>query len=75
MPPPDSGKKLNAREKELLRAWIAQGAEYAEHWAFIPPENPEIPRLIFTGVVYNEMKGAMSSPSQVMARSLGEPSA
>ncbi|MFZ3045285.1 MAG: insulinase family protein, partial [Desulfatirhabdiaceae bacterium] len=34
------------------------------------PENPEIPRLIFTGVVYNEMKGAMSSPSQVMARSL-----
>jgi len=34
------------------------------------PENPEVPRLIFTGVVYNEMKGAMSSPSQVMARSL-----
>ncbi len=34
------------------------------------PDNPEIPKLIYTGVVYNEMKGAMSSPSQVMARSL-----
>jgi hypothetical protein len=28
------------------------------------------PALIYKGVVYNEMKGAMSSPSQVMGRSL-----
>ena len=28
------------------------------------------PRLIYKGVVYNEMKGAMSSPSQIMGRSL-----
>ena len=27
-------------------------------------------RLVFKGVVYNEMKGAMASPSQVMGRSL-----
>jgi Zn-dependent M16 (insulinase) family peptidase len=27
-------------------------------------------RLVYKGVVYNEMKGAMSSPDQVMARSL-----
>lgn len=27
-------------------------------------------RLVYKGVVYNEMKGAMSSPSQVMGRSL-----
>jgi len=27
-------------------------------------------RLVYKGVVYNEMKGAMSSPNQVMARSL-----
>jgi Zn-dependent M16 (insulinase) family peptidase len=28
------------------------------------------PKLTYKGVVYNEMKGAMSSPSEVMARSL-----
>ena len=28
------------------------------------------PKLVYKGVVYNEMKGAMSSPDQVMARSL-----
>ena len=32
--------------------------------------NPEVPQLIYKGVVYNEMKGAMSSPDQVMARSI-----
>jgi presequence protease len=32
-----------------------------------PSQNPE---LVYKGVVYNEMKGAMSSPSQVMGRAL-----
>ena len=32
-----------------------------------PSRNPE---LVYKGVVYNEMKGAMSSPSQVMGRAL-----
>ena len=31
---------------------------------------PDHPGLVYKGVVYNEMKGAMSSPNQVMARSL-----
>jgi Zn-dependent M16 (insulinase) family peptidase len=34
------------------------------------PQNPNSCDLLYKGVVYNEMKGAMSSPSQVMARSL-----
>ena len=33
-------------------------------------QNPEASRLVYKGVVYNEMKGAMSSPDQVMARSI-----
>ncbi len=37
MPPPDSGKALDASERELLRRWIEQGAAYSEHWAFTPP--------------------------------------
>lgn len=34
------------------------------------PEDPDKPRLTYKGVVYNEMKGALSSPDQVMARSI-----
>lgn len=34
-----------------------------------PDENGE-KRLIYKGVVYNEMKGAMSSPNQIMGRAL-----
>ena len=39
MPPPKSHKKLTTEEKALLASWIDQGAEYREHWAFLPPED------------------------------------
>jgi len=39
--------------------------------AFEPdPHEPGQPRLTYKGVVYNEMKGALSSPDQLMARFL-----
>ena len=43
MPPPESHKKLTDREKQILKRWVEQGAEYQEHWAYIPPEKAEIP--------------------------------
>lgn len=44
MPPPDSGRKrLTPEEVAVLTAWIEQGADYQEHWAFIPPQRPEVP--------------------------------
>ena len=45
MPPPDTGKQLNADEKKLLRDWIAQGGEYEAHWAYIPPTRPVVPSV------------------------------
>lgn len=45
MPPPDSKKKLTAEQKELLKQWIAAGAEYEQHWAFIPPRPVEPPKV------------------------------
>ncbi|MCR9291581.1 MAG: PSD1 and planctomycete cytochrome C domain-containing protein [bacterium] len=45
MPPPDSGKQLSKPQKETLERWIRQGAEYAEHWAFVVPERPEVPEV------------------------------
>ena len=37
MPPPDSLHLLSARDKEILRRWILQGAVYEPHWAYIAP--------------------------------------
>lgn len=45
MPPKKSNLSLTAKERELLRTWIASGAEYEEHWAFVPPARPETPQL------------------------------
>ena len=45
MPPPESNLDLTPKEKAILEKWIAQGAEYKEHWAFIPPVNPEVPTV------------------------------
>lgn len=40
------------------------------HRLEIEPEGPDKHKLVYKGVVYNEMKGAMSSPDQIMGRSL-----
>lgn len=43
MPPPKTGKKLTANEVALLRRWITEGAAYAQHWAYVVPQRPELP--------------------------------
>ena len=39
MPVPKSHRMLTAEQKETLKTWVAQGAKYEPHWAFIPPPN------------------------------------
>ncbi len=41
MPPPDSHKSLTDEEKKLLAKWIEQGAEYEDHWAYLPFQKQE----------------------------------
>ena len=43
MPPADSGKTLTPEQIETLRRWVAEGAEYKQHWAFVAPERPAVP--------------------------------
>ncbi|QDU79881.1 Planctomycete cytochrome C [Polystyrenella longa] len=45
MPPAETKKQLTKREIELLQEWINQGAEYQQHWAFLPVEDVEPPRV------------------------------
>jgi len=50
---PRGGEALSAREVELLRRWIEQGAVWQKHWAFISPKRPDIPRVSDPGWVRN----------------------
>jgi hypothetical protein len=43
MPPPESNLVLTDDEKNTLRKWIEQGAEYKKHWALTPPQKSEVP--------------------------------
>jgi len=45
MPPPSSGHKLNDKQIELLKRWVDEGAQWNEHWAYVAPKRPEIPRV------------------------------
>lgn len=45
MPPRKEGKPLMPQEVALLKKWIEQGAPYAEHWAFVPPQRPPVPPI------------------------------
>ena len=44
MPPPDAKiGRLTEEQVELLRRWIAEGATYEPHWAFLPAAKPDVP--------------------------------
>ena len=55
MPPPDSGKQLDAAQKALLQRWIADGAEYDLHWAYKPVARPTPPRVKNGSFVLNDI--------------------
>ena len=46
MPPARINQPLTAPQKELFRRWIAEGAEYRDHWAFLPPQSVPLPKVI-----------------------------
>ncbi|MFM7056893.1 MAG: DUF1553 domain-containing protein, partial [Planctomycetota bacterium] len=45
MPPPEFGAPLTADEQAILKDWIRQGAPFARHWSYVPPERPPVPAL------------------------------
>jgi hypothetical protein len=45
MPPHDSGKPLSQEQIRALQQWIAEGAQYENHWAFEPIQDPAPPSV------------------------------
>ena len=45
MPSPQSHRTLTLAQKNLLKRWIGEGAPWSEHWAFSPPQRPDIPKV------------------------------
>ncbi|QDV24878.1 PSD1 and planctomycete cytochrome C domain-containing protein [Aureliella helgolandensis] len=45
MPPPESTKQLSDEQKQVLREWVASGAEYQRHWSFRFIERPPLPSI------------------------------
>ncbi len=37
MPPPASHRELTQADRQILQQWIAEGAEYQDHWSFLKP--------------------------------------
>lgn len=53
MPPIEAHKTLSPEERESLRRWIAEGAEYKDHWAFLPIGDPAPPET--TDAAWNRL--------------------
>ena len=55
MPPQTTNKVLSPEQIEILRAWIAQGAEYKAHWAFVAPQKVAPPSVLASHRVVNDI--------------------
>lgn len=72
MPPPDSHKRLTEAQKQTLKQWIAEGAVYEKHWAYVPAKRWDPPAVKDVGWCRNtidrfvlaklESKGLHPSP-------------
>ncbi len=45
MPPVDGGKPLSPEQIDLLKRWIAEGAEWRGHWGYEPIVRPKVPEV------------------------------
>jgi hypothetical protein len=45
MPPANSARTLTKNQINLLQRWVAAGAPWDEHWAFVPPTRAKLPKV------------------------------
>ena len=74
MPPPETGKKLNPQQIELIKQWINDGAEYEGHWSFnvptksIDPKTNPIDHFIESRLKNQEMQMSPVAASHTLIR-------
>lgn len=83
MPPPEAHKPpLTAAQRDLIRRWIEQGAEYQRHWSFepvahvVPPpaaggagDHP-VDRFIGAKLAAQKLKLSPEAPREILLRRL-----
>lgn len=55
MPPAESKLALTKDEINILGRWIKEGAKWQQHWSFIPPQKPKLPKVKDAGWGRNEI--------------------
>jgi hypothetical protein len=81
MPPAKSRKHLEPEQIALLKRWVATGANYAPHWAYVPPVRPEIPAVknsrwpanpidnfILNRLEHERLRPSSRAPREILAR-------
>ncbi|MDZ4404050.1 DUF1553 domain-containing protein [Prosthecobacter sp.] len=68
MPPPESKQSLTSAEKNILRRWIAEGAEYEAHWSLIPPKPSSPPQNSIDDFILARLKQAGLKPAPAASR-------
>jgi len=64
MPPPKAKNPVKPEEIEILGRWIAEGAEYQPHWAFIPPQRTQAVGNGIDAFVKTRLSAVGMKPSQ-----------
>lgn len=74
MPPPKSDKHLTAQQRETIRRWIEQGAQYERHWSFeapkrLPVEGHPIDYFVEAQLAKHNLKPSpLASPTTLIRR-------
>lgn len=55
MPPQTSNRQPTQEQIDTLIQWIAEGAEWEEHWAYVPPKRVELPEINNPAWVKNQI--------------------
>ena len=73
MPPPEAKLSLSETEKELIKRWIDQGADYEAHWSLIPVAHATPPRARRNSHIKNDIDAFVDDRLREEGLSMSQP--